>query len=180
MVKNILDYFKRKNKDRLYKQWVKKGDLSIEEVPLDLLKSKPHQEDGLPEDVTYEQVTEHTTTIDIALDKQQDELLQWALKGFPEETVIQENEKINNVRNELNQRRAELEKRIEVAKQAEVNIQGIKEACELVSKNLEELSFENKRLALEALNIKIWVDGESITIDGAIPMTDCAIASNIW
>ena len=65
MVKNILDYFKRKNKDRLYKQWVKKGDLSIEEVPPDLLKNKPHQEDGLPEDVTYEQVTEHTTTIDI-------------------------------------------------------------------------------------------------------------------
>ncbi len=65
MAKNILDYFKRKNKDRLYKQWVKKGDLSIEEVPPDLLKNKPHQEDGLPEDVTYKQVTEHTTTIDI-------------------------------------------------------------------------------------------------------------------
>jgi hypothetical protein len=65
MVKNILDYFKRKNKERLYKQWVKKGDLPIEEVPPDLLKNESHQEDGLPEDVTYEQVTEHTTTIDI-------------------------------------------------------------------------------------------------------------------
>ena len=65
MVKNILNYFERKSKERLYKQWVREASLPIEEVPPDLLKKKSHQKTGLPEDVTHEQITEHTTTIDV-------------------------------------------------------------------------------------------------------------------
>lgn len=40
--------------------------------------------------------------------------------------------------------RAELENHIETAKQATINIQGIKEACKLVGENLTKLSLENK------------------------------------
>lgn len=47
----------------------------------------------------------------------------------------------------------------------------------MVRSNLTELSFENKRLALEALNVKVWLDGEAITIEGSIPTADLAIAS---
>ena len=65
MVKNILNYFQRKGEGRLYKQWVEEGGLPIKEVPPDLLKKKPPPETGLPEDVTYEQVSEHTATIDV-------------------------------------------------------------------------------------------------------------------
>jgi len=65
MSKNILNYFQRKSKERLYKQWVKDADLPIEAVPPDLLKKKSHQDTDLPEDVTSEQASEHTISIDI-------------------------------------------------------------------------------------------------------------------
>ena len=65
MVKNILNYFQGRGTERLYKRWVKEGDLPIEEVPPDLLRNKSPQKTGLPEDVTYEQVSKHTATIDV-------------------------------------------------------------------------------------------------------------------
>jgi len=64
-----------------------------------------------------------------ALDREQDQLLQWALKGFPEESVIRENEKINRQRADLKERRAELETKINQARKAEVDIEGIEEFC---------------------------------------------------
>ena len=73
--------------------------------------------------------------------------------------------------------RVELENHIETAKQATINIQGIKEACKLVGGNLTKLSLENKRLALEALNIKIWIDGENVKLEGVIPITEGVIAT---
>ena len=63
---------------------------------------------------------------------------------------------------------------------AKVDIQDIKRACELVSSNLAELSFENKRLTFESIGVKVWLDREEITIEGAIPITDSAIVSSIW
>ncbi len=65
MVKHIFNYFQRQGKKRLYKQWVKEGDLPIEEVPPDLLKKQSPPKTGLPEDVTYEQVSEQIATIDV-------------------------------------------------------------------------------------------------------------------
>jgi len=112
-----------------------------------------------------------------ALDREQDQLLQWALKGFPEETVIRENEKFNRQRAELKERRAELETRIDQAKQAEVDIAGIERFCELVQQNLRDFTFEDKRLALEALQTEVWVDGETITVLGSIPVIEGDIVS---
>jgi len=51
---------------------------------------------------------------------------------------------------------------------------------ELVSSNLAELSFENKKLTFESLGVKAWLDKEEITIEGAIPITDSVIVSSIW
>ena len=105
-----------------------------------------------------------------ALDKEQEQLLQWALKGFPEETVVTENKRINEQRAMLRQRKSELETRIEQAKQTEVDIESIKRFCEVVRHNLAlgDLTFEDKRLALEAFGIKVWIDGKKINIEGAI------------
>jgi site-specific DNA recombinase len=112
-----------------------------------------------------------------ALDKEQEQLLQWALKGFPEETVIRENEKFNRQRAELKQRRAELEARIEQAKQSEVDIAGIERFCELVRQNLRDFTFEDKRLALEALRLEVWVDGDTLRVVGSIPVIEGDIVS---
>jgi len=112
-----------------------------------------------------------------ALDKEQQQLLQWALKGFPEEMVTTENKRINEQRAMLEQRTDELETRIEQAKQPEVDMEGIERFCELVRHNLGDFTFEDKRLALEALHIKVWIDGNSVNIEGAIPLGEGNIES---
>ena len=49
--------------------------------------------------------------------------------------------------------------------------------CELVRQNLGDFTFDDKRLALEALRIKVWVDGNEINIEGAIPVAGDDIVS---
>jgi len=112
-----------------------------------------------------------------SLDKEQQQLLQWALKGFPEETVEAENKRINGQRDLLKQRRAELGARLEQARETEVNMESIERFCEVVRQNLGEFTFEDKRLALEALSIKVWVDGNNLEIEGAIPISGDDIQS---
>ena len=112
-----------------------------------------------------------------ALDREQEQLLQWALKGFPEGTVIAENKRINEQRDVLKQRRIELENRIEQARQTEVNFESIERFCDLVRQNLGDFTFEDKRLALEALQVKVWVDGNNMNIEGAIPVGEEDIES---
>ena len=106
------------------------------------------------------------------LDNEQERLLQWALKGFPEETVVIENEKINRTRADLKERKAELEKKIEDAEENEVDLEGVEQFCELARENLMNFTFENKRLALEALQVKVRIDGDNVSIQGAIPVGD--------
>ena len=111
------------------------------------------------------------------LDDDQYNLLDQSLRGFPPEMIERENEKVNTSRNELAKRKAELETRIQLAKQAEADIGNIKRACEIVKGNLKELNFETRRKALEALDIKVWIDGGRVTIEGTIPVAYGAVAS---
>ncbi len=112
-----------------------------------------------------------------ALNREQEQLLQWALKGFPEQTVITENKRINEQRAILEQRKSELETRIEQAKENEVDMEFIECFCEFVRQNLGDFTFDDKRLALEALSIKVWVDASEINIEGAIPVGEDDIVS---
>ena len=66
---------------------------------------------------------------------------------------------------------------MEQAKQAEVDVEAIERFCELVRQNLGDFTFEDKRLALEALQIKVLVDGNNINIEGAIPIAEDGIES---
>ena len=63
-----------------------------------------------------------------------------------------------------------MEEYIENAKQFTLDSDNLKHACELVASNLKTISFEEKRLALQALQVKVLVDGESVTIRGAVPV----------
>jgi site-specific DNA recombinase len=105
-----------------------------------------------------------------SLDREQGQLLQWALKGFPEDAIATENEKINQVRNELQNQRAELERRIDEARQREVDMSAIEQFCKSVGQNLASFTYEDKRMALEALQIKVLVDGNNVSMTGAIPI----------
>jgi len=48
---------------------------------------------------------------------------------------------------------------------------------QLVREKLATLDFDMKRLALEMLNIKVWIDGLAVEITGSIPVEDAAIVT---
>ena len=137
------------------------------------MKNEPNQKDLIENELT--EVLRRLQE----LDKEQERLLQWALKGFPEETVVMENEKINRIRADLKARKAELEKKIEDAKENEVDLEGVEKFCELAKENLMDFTFEKKRFALEALQVKVRIDGDRVYIEGAIPVVESDIASTL-
>ena len=111
------------------------------------------------------------------LTRDQEQLLQWALKGFPEDTVVAENMRINKKRSDLQSRKKELEYQIQASREAAVSLPKLKEYIQLVKEKLATLDFDMKRLALEMLNIKVWIDGLGVEITGSIPVEDAAIVT---
>jgi len=71
----------------------------------------------------------------------------------------------------------QFEKRIKQREQAHIGVEGVKQACELIGRNLRNLSFQDKRLALEALRIKVWIDDSTVTIEGVIPIPEGQVAT---
>jgi len=113
----------------------------------------------------------------IMLDREQKQLLQWAIKGFPEETVVAENKRINESRSSLQLRQAALETQIQASREAAVSLPKLEEYIQLVREKLTDLDFDMKRLALDMLNIKVWVDGLNMEITGIIPVEDSEVVT---
>ena len=112
-----------------------------------------------------------------ALKYEQEELLRWALKGFPEDTIVLENKRINQKRESLKAQKAELESQIEASQEATINVPKLERLVELIRQEIANQDFETKRLAMEMLNIKVWLDEYSIEITGSIPIPISPIAS---
>lgn len=112
-----------------------------------------------------------------ALDREQKQLLQWALKGFPEDTVVAENKHINESRSSLQSRKAALEAQAQASREAAVCLPKLEEYVQLVREKLTDLDFDTKRLALDMLNIKVWLDGSSVEITGAIPKEKAGVVT---
>jgi site-specific DNA recombinase len=112
------------------------------------------------------------------IERQQEQLLQWALKGFPEDTVIKENERLNQDRFNLQQRQSELETRISQIRQSQIGLEDIQKAFNTIKGNLGNLSFTEKRLALAALGIRMELDKDNILITGSIPLGAVASSSS--
>jgi uncharacterized protein (DUF169 family) len=113
----------------------------------------------------------------ITVCSQQKQLLQWALKDFPEEMVEAENKRINESRNKLQSRKAELESQIEASDEAVVNIPKLEAYVQLIRDKLVTLDFDVKRLALDMLNIKVLLDGQNVEITGSIPVEDADVVT---
>jgi site-specific DNA recombinase len=77
----------------------------------------------------------------------------------------------------LEEEKLGLMKQIETAKQTRWDEEAVKRACQLIAGNVKTLTFEDKRLALEALQIEVWIDGDDVTVEGCIPIDEGAIAS---
>ena len=72
----------------------------------------------------------------------------------------------------------ELEHKIQSYEQYEIDAERIKEACQLFSTNLKGLTYEEKRFALEALQIKVLVDEEILRLEGVISPGEQTIVSS--
>ena len=70
----------------------------------------------------------------------------------------------------LEEERANLISRIEASQKFDLDVEGIKRACELVKSNLNSLDYASKRLALEALDIRVLVQDLDVSIEGLIPV----------
>ena len=112
-----------------------------------------------------------------ALDREQGQLLQWALKGFPEEMVVAENKRLNQKRTSLEARMAELETQIKASQEATISLPKLERFVELMRDKISALDFEAKRMALDMLSIKVWLDGDHVEVTGVIPVEDAAIAT---
>jgi site-specific DNA recombinase len=112
-----------------------------------------------------------------ALGREQEQLLQWALKGFPEETVIAENKKINSKRETSKAQKAELETQIKASEEAAISLPKLECFVELMRQKLTTLDFEPKRMALDMLGVKVWLDGDNVEITGVLPVADDVIVT---
>ena len=112
-----------------------------------------------------------------ALDCEQKQLLKWMRLGFPEEQIIAENKNINESRSSLQSQKSELEKQIQVSNEATVSLPKLETYIQLVRDKLSTLDFDMKRLALDTLNIKVWIDGSSVEITGSIPVKDSDVVT---
>ena len=97
-----------------------------------------------------------------AADHEQRQLLQWALKGFPEGQVEDENRRINKTRETLQRQKAELEAQIKASEDAIVNIPKLEHTIELLQQQLKDPDFAMKRDFIESMGITVWLDGESV------------------
>ncbi|MFC1981159.1 recombinase family protein [Chloroflexota bacterium] len=114
-----------------------------------------------------------------ALKREQEQLLRWALKGFPEDTIVLENKRINEKRESLKAQKAELESQIISSQEARINVPKLESLVELFQQEIANPDFETRRLAMEMLNIKVWVDELSIEITGSIPIPISPIATTL-
>jgi len=103
-----------------------------------------------------------------AAEREQQQLLQWALKGFPESQVEAENKRINKAKDTLKAQKADLEAQLRASQDAVINIPKLEAFIRDIQDKLPTLDFEGKRLALDMLNITVWLDGENIDVTGAI------------
>lgn len=89
--------------------------------------------------------------------------------GMSEEKLMRELERIKGERERIEEENAKLRKRLEEVKQAELDEAAIMQFCERARRNIEAFAFEEKRQALDALDIRVIVNPDGIAIKGAIP-----------
>ena len=65
---------------------------------------------------------------------------------------------------------AALEAQLQASREAVVSLPKLEEYIQLVREKLTDLDFDMKRLTLDMLNIKIWIDGSNVEITGSIPV----------
>jgi site-specific DNA recombinase len=79
------------------------------------------------------------------VDRDQHQLLQWALKGFPEAQVEAENRRLNKARKTLKVDKAELETQTRVARDAVISVPQLEQFIDDIQSRIFTLDYEGKR-----------------------------------
>jgi hypothetical protein len=115
-----------------------------------------------------------------AVEREQHQLLQWALKGFPESQVEAENRRLNKATETLKAKRTELEKQLKVSQNAKINVPNLERFIDIFQSQLPDINYEGKRRVLDMLGITVWLDGENIEICGAIDPSIVFMPSSLF
>ena len=135
----------------------------------DLIKSEiERQRRGQSRTEVFEEELKRVERQLKAAELEQHRLLQWALKGFPENQVESENRRLNQAKETLKAQKANLEIRIKSSRDIDISLPVLDSFIDEIQERLPEIDYEGKRLALEMLGITVWLDGETIEITGTI------------
>ncbi|MFC2033486.1 zinc ribbon domain-containing protein [Chloroflexota bacterium] len=110
-----------------------------------------------------------------AVDREQHQLLQWALKGFPESQVEAENLRLNKARGTFKTRKTEFETQLKASQDAIISIPKLESFIDRMQRRIAELDFEGKRQVLDMLGITVWLDGEAVEVTGTIDTEDVTV-----
>ncbi|MBI4286633.1 MAG: recombinase family protein, partial [Chloroflexi bacterium] len=105
-----------------------------------------------------------------AVDREQHQLLQWALKDFPADQVEAENRRLNKAKETLTAEKAGLEAKIKASQDAVISLPQLESFIEAMRSGMAGLDFEAKRQALDILGITVWLDGETVAVTGVIEL----------
>jgi hypothetical protein len=84
---------------------------------------------------------------------------------------------MNAKRENLKVQKAKLEQRIKTSQEVAITMPKLEHLVELIRERLSNLDFETKRMAIEALDIKVWIDDYNVEVTGVMPISDTAIAT---
>ncbi len=73
--------------------------------------------------------------------------------------------------------KTELEAQIKAGQEATITLPKLEHVVEMMRVKLATLDFETRKLALDMLNIKVWLDGHDVEITGILPITDDVIVT---
>jgi regulator of replication initiation timing len=107
-----------------------------------------------------------------ALAREQQRLVRLYRYGEIDDSYIEsELQRLAKERESLTLERKGLEERLGEKPITPDDLQAVKEYCKQVAQNLGSLSFEEKRLALEVLQVKLTVEKDRLVLDGALPLS---------
>jgi site-specific DNA recombinase len=153
--------------------WAKLQEcLSKPELVFNELKKQRQDADRLGAFQTQMQSVERQLK---AVDREQQQLLRWAMKGFPEDQVNAENHRLNKAREALMAQQAELGTQIKSSHSATIGLPQLETFIRLVQAKIGELDFDAKREVLNMLGVTVWLDGENVEITGVVPVSEEAI-----
>jgi len=112
-----------------------------------------------------------------AVDHEQHQLLQWALKDFPESQVETENQRLNKALETLKAQKAELEAQIKASQDAVISMPKLESFIERMQGRIGMLDFLGKRQVLDMLGITVWLDGQTVEITGITDTEDDVIVN---